>query len=188
MQIGQMTLKTARFMAVLAFVVMPIQALAQASSVDVPGLISGLKSESTGPVVRSMASSGGIPLDPTSQIPAAFDFPTVQVQVGFDDNSLVLTAAGMIALRSVAAALQDPGLAGSRFQIGAHVIQDKSLNALPVSSRRAAAVVDHLTVFYGISKSKLIPVGYGNTKLVDQVNQTNPANERLELINIDALK
>ena len=59
---------------------------------------------------------------------------------------------------------------------------------MPVSARRAAVVAEHLAVFYGISSDRLVPVGYGNTKPLDVMVPDSPANERIEFINVDALR
>lgn len=171
-----------------ALTAVPVFASAQTVLPSVDSIVSALAPDSTGPMVRSMSQAGTIPMAPTTQIPAGFDFAHLDVQVEFDKGSHVLTTSGMTALRTLAAALLDPRLAKSKFQVAAHVTPLSGGNALPVSSRRASAVVEHLVTFYGIPADKLVPVGYGNAKLLDVATPANPANERIELINIDALQ
>lgn len=149
-------------------------------------LVTALTPAATGPIVRSMSQSGNIPFQPDQFIPDGFDFPAYSVQVEFDGGHM-LTSNGMNTLRSLAAALMDTRLNGAKLQVGVHVPQNNGLDAMPVSSRRAAVVVEHLTTFYGLPESSLVPFGYGNTKLLDQSNPSNPANERVELINVSAL-
>lgn len=152
----------------------------------VDSIVATLQPEAAGPLVRSMASAGALPVTAEQPIPAGFDFPAVSIQVGFDPGSHVLTADGMTALRTVAAALLDDSLAGARLQVGAHVVQGSGLDAMPVSARRAAAVAEHLTVFYGIPADRLVPLGYGNSKPLDAFAPANPANERIDFVNVTA--
>jgi len=151
-------------------------------------IVAVLRPDAAGPVVRSIAGSGAIPFAADQPIPAGLDFPAFSFGIGFDPGSHILTTEGMTALRTIAAALGDDALAGSRFQVGAHVVQGSGLNALPVSARRAAVVAEHLTVFYGIPAGRLVPVGYSNGKPLDALAPASPANERIEFINIDALR
>lgn len=164
------------------------EAAAQTVLPAVDSIVAALAPESAGPMVRSIAGAGALPFTGEQPIPAGFDFPAFSFQVGFDTGSHVLTTEGMTALRSIAAALLDGELAGSRFQVGAHVVQGSGLNAMPVSARRAAVVAEHLTVFYGIPADRLVPVGYGNTKPLDVMAPDSGANERIEFINIDVLR
>lgn len=161
-------------------------ARAQTVTPPVETLVTALTPAATGPIVRSMSQSGNIPFQPDQFIPDGFDFPAYSVQVEFDGGHM-LTANGMTTLRTLAAALMDPRLNGTRLQVGVHVSQNSGLDAMPVSSRRAAVVVEHLTTFYGLPEGSLVPFGYGNTKLLDQSNPSNPANDRVELINVSAL-
>lgn len=159
----------------------------QPAAPDLTAVIQSLTPEATGPVVRSMKSAGNMPFTSDQYIPDGFDFPAFSFDVGFSEGGHLLTTAGMTTLRTLATALNDPQLAGTRFQVGAHVPQNNGLDAMPVSSRRAATVVEHLVAFYGVSPDRLVPLGYGNTKLVDPTTPGNPANERIELINVTSL-
>lgn len=163
---------------------------AQAQTVTAPPvetLVTALTPAATGPIVRSMSQAGNIPFQPNQFIPDGFDFPAYSVRVEFQGGSHLLTTDGMTTLRNLAAALMDPRLGGAMVQVGVHVPQNNGLDAMPISSRRAAVVVEHLTTFYGLPEASLVPFGYGNTKLLDQSNPSNPANERVELINVSAL-
>lgn len=164
------------------------QTTPQTAVPDLNAVIQSLTPEATGPVVRSMKSAGNMPFTADQYIPDGFDFPSFSFDVMFYDGGHMLTTSGMTTLRTLATALNDPQLSGTRFQVGAHVPQNNGLDAMPVSSRRAAIVVEHLVAFYGVAPDRLIPLGYGNTKLVDPMTPTNPANERIELINVTSLK
>lgn len=152
----------------------------------VESIVAALQPEAAGPLVRSLAGAGALPVTAEQLIPAGFDFPAFSFQVGFDPGSHVLTADGITALRAIAASLLDESLAGARFQVGAHVVQGSGLDAMPVSARRAAAVAEHLTVFYGIPAERLVPLGYGNTKPLDAFAPANPVNERIDFVNVTA--
>ncbi len=159
-----------------------------AAAPDFAAVVQSLTPEATGPVVRSMSSSGNMPFTANQYIPDGFDFPSFSFEVAFAESGHLLTSAGMTTLRTLAAALNDPQLKGTRFQVGAHVPQNNGLDAMPMSSRRANIVVEHLVTYYGVSPERLIPLGYGNTKLADPTTPLNPANERIELINVTSLK
>lgn len=167
---------------------LPAALSAQTPLPSVDSIVAALAPEATGPMVRSMSQSGALPMAATTQIPLGFDFAALNLQVEFDRDSHMLTTAGMTTLRTVAAALRDPRLAGSRFQVAGHTVPGAADAALTLSSRRATVVVEHLVTFYDIPRDRLVPVGYGTAKLVDAATPSNPANERIELINIDALQ
>lgn len=166
----------------------------QAQTAQAPGavppvetMVTALTPASAGPIVRSMSQSGNLPFQANQYIPDGFDFPAYSFQIEFSEDGHLLTSDGMTALRGLAAALSDPRLQSATVQVGVHVANNNGLGAMPVSSRRAQAVVEHLVTFYGLPAERLVPFGYGNSKLLDQANPANPANERVELINVTAL-
>lgn len=177
---------TAAFFSILMFGASFVQpASAQVATVQFDQAISALQPEATGNMVRSMSQSGTISMRGDQQIPDAFDFARLDAQVGFDSGSHILNASGMVTLRTIAEAMNSAPLAGSRYQIGAHVTSVDAVSAMPLSSRRAQAVLTHLVTYYGISPDRLENVGYGNS----QPYATNPAlSERISIINIDALQ
>lgn len=172
--------------ALLSLCLLADAARAQTLLPSVDSIVATLQPEAAGPLVRSMASAGALPMTAEQPIPAGFDFPAVSIPVGFDPGSHILTTDGMTALRTIAAALRDDSLGGARIQVGAHVVQGSGLDAMPVSARRAAAVVEHLTVFYGIPADRLVPLGYGNTKPLDAFAPAGAANERIDFVNVTA--
>ena len=151
-------------------------------------IVAALSPAAAGPFVTQLGQAGQLAaLQPSQPILAGYDFPAYSFTVEFDAGGSMLTTNGMTVLRAVAAALNDPALANSMFQVGAHVVQAGSTNAMPISNRRARVVVEHLTTFYGIPPHRLVPVGYGNGKLADMANPSSPANERIEFVNVDAM-
>lgn len=152
-------------------------------------IVASLSPAAAGPLVTQLGQAGQLAaLQPSQPILIGYDFPAFSFSIEFDAGGSMLTTNGMTVLRAVAAALNDPALANSTFQVGAHVVQAGSINSMPISSRRARVVVEHLTTFYGIPPHRLVPVGYGNGKLVDMANPSSPANERIEFVNVDAMK
>ncbi len=152
-------------------------------------IVASLSPAAAGPLVTQLGQAGQLAaLQPSQPILPGYDFPAYSFSVEFDSGGSMLTTNGMTVLRAVAAALNDPTLANSMFQVGAHVVQAGATNAMPISSRRARVVAEHLTTFYGVPPHRLIPVGYGNGKLADMANPSSPANERIEFVNIDAMK
>lgn len=164
------------------FLAVPVQA--QMSTVQFQQAISALEPEATGSMVRSMSQSGTIAMRGDQQIPDSLDFARLDAQVGFDDGSHVLNVAGMTTLRTIAEAINSEPLAGSRFQVGGHIGSVEAQAGMPLSSRRAQAVLTHLVTYYGIAPDRLESVGYGNTQ-----PHLNPAmNDRISIVNIDALQ
>ncbi len=151
-------------------------------------MIGALEPERTGPTVRALKTQNALHVQANQQLPAAYDFPSVNLNVAFDGNSHLLTAEGMRTLRTVAVALKDPKMRGQSFQVAAHVFIEGSGGAqFPLPARRAQSVVDHLVAFYGLQRANLTPVGYGATKPVNVSDPYSPANTRIEFINLSGL-
>jgi len=156
-----------------------------AQGVSADQLTKVLGRSNAGPMVKAMLSQNALNLNAGQQIPAAFDFPASSLQVAFTENSALLTVEGMKSLREVALAIGHERLQGDRFQVAAHFVSSNDPNsALRLSAKRAQAVVEHLATFYGIDRARLIPVGYGASKPIDQANFASPLNTRIELINV----
>lgn len=144
-----------------------------------------LSADAAGPVVTTLASQDALVFDTAAPIPTAFDLPSIDVSIAFDGNSHLLTAEGMTALRSVAMALNDARLADQTFQVASHlVLPDDPNSAQRVSNRRAQIVAEHLSVYYDLSSSRLIPVGYGAGSLREPGIPNSPLNTRIQFINV----
>lgn len=168
--------------------IMVICGSASAQGLDPTIVVRQLAPGNEGPMVRTLKKQNALTLQRDQPIPASFDFAALDVPVEFDGDSHLLTANGMIALRSVATALADPGLADQVFQVGAHVsLVNDAGRSVQLSALRANTVVEHLTVFYDIPGSRLVPVGYGASKPLNPAAATSPENTRIEFINISGL-
>lgn len=139
-----------------------------------------------GPTTRSVNNPATAMLSADQFIPPNYDLPAHTIYVQFEPGGHMIAYEGMSALRSIAAAMLDPDLGDFTFQVGAHM--PAANDALPISSRRAQIVVDHLVTFYGIPKENLIPMGYGNMKLANPTAPADALNERIEFINVTSLK
>lgn len=116
------------------------------------------------------------------------ELPRISLSIDFEYDTHRLTEDGLLALRVLAAALSDPRLAGMRFQIATHTDgRADDVTKLRLSQRRAQAVADHLHAFYGIPRERMIPVGYGRSRLADPSNPESAANRRVEIVNLAPL-
>jgi len=167
----------------LAAIMLPAMVFAQAF--DPIAMISALESEKTGPTVRALKEQNALNIDYYRPLPAAFDFASVDLNVAFDGNTHILTATGMKTLRTMAVAMKDRRLDGLTFQVAGHVfIENNGTIQHRLSTQRAQAVVEHLVVFYGIARERLIPVGYGAIKPKNAAAPFSPENTRIEFINL----
>lgn len=158
-------------------------ALAQSFEPDL--LVEPLGPGNSGPVVQSLRQQNALAVQAAQQIPSGLDFPSARVVIEFDGDSFLLTANGMLALRSVALALKDQRLKGQRFQVAGHFVSlSDPASAQRISSQRAQTVVEHLVAYYQIPHGQLVPVGYGAAKLADAQNYSAPINTSIEFINL----
>ncbi|WP_420862024.1 OmpA family protein [Algirhabdus cladophorae] len=151
-------------------------------------IINQLVAKNAGPTVRSMSSVAKRGINIQGPLPATIDLPAVNLTVNFDLDSTKLTTDGMIALRSLAKALLDPRLSNNTFQVVGHTDGrgDAAYNQ-KLSEERARVVVNHLTTFYEVPSTQVIPIGYGFSKPMDPANVMNPLNRRVEIINLAPL-
>lgn len=156
-----------------------------AQQIDTAATTNQLLASNAGPTVATLASQNALNISPANQIPAAFDFPAASVQVAFDGNTHILTAEGMYTLRALAVVMQDNRLSGDVFQVASHsAASSDPVGANRLTALRAQAVVEHLVSYYGISPTRLVPVGYGGVKPFDASNPASPLNDRIEIINV----
>lgn len=165
--------------------VQPARAQDPASTVE--SIVSALSSEAAGEMVRTLKAGNALNLKAAEPIPSAFQFPSYATSVDFEEDSTILSTKGMATLRTVAAALTDERLAGATFQVAAHVEVTSGGDMQALSTKRAAVVSAHLATFYGIEQDRLVPVGYGATKLLDPSAPQSSQNDRIEIVNVEDL-
>ena len=162
-----------------------IGASAASQVLDSTSISNQLSPDAAGPVVQALSSQGALVFDRAGPIPTAFDLPSVDVSVTFDGDTHILTVEGMTALRSVAVAMQENTLTEQVFQVAGHVVLPSDPgSATRLATRRAQVVAEHLSVYYGIPPTQLIPVGYGASSLRDPSVPSSPLNTRIQFINV----
>ncbi len=119
-------------------------------------------------------------LAPTRGIRPAMDLPAVT----FRFNSYALTEQAKRQLDEVGDALSRPAFANSQFEIAGHTdaVGSEAYNQV-LSERRARAVTDYLVEKFGIPRSRLKPVGWGETQLKPGIDPEDGANRRVEIVN-----
>ena len=171
----------------LLFFMAPFSTWAQ--DLPVEPIIDNLLPERTGPVVQGASEALVRGIQRNKPIPEFIDLPKTQLVVPFEGQTHRLTEPGMRALRSIGSALKDPRLVGSTFQIGSHVyVQGDNSASQTLATRRANAIVEHLSVFYGFESGTLVAVGYGATSPFDISQAAHPMNQRIEIVNLSPLE
>ncbi len=151
---------------------------------------------------RAQGSVPGMGLSPTAAMPAMPATPSFPVgtiastqplggprsydlYVTFPSGSAQLSYEARLKLRSLARALSDARLAGSRIRIAGHTdARGSDRMNMDLSLRRAEAVRRHLWLEYGIDASRLETVGFGERRLKDPSRPAAQINRRVEIINL----
>ncbi len=125
------------------------------------------------------------PVAPAQQAAA----PSIDLTVQFESGSAELTVDAMRTLDELGRALSSEALAAFRFRIEGHTDTTGSRSTnMGLSQARAARVAEYLQSRFGVSNSRLDPVGRGQEALrVQTPDQTpEPRNRRVQVINIGA--
>jgi outer membrane protein OmpA-like peptidoglycan-associated protein len=115
--------------------------------------------------------------------------PKIDLEINFDYNSADISKASMQAVQELGKALSDPNLKGSTFVVAGHTDamgSDEYNQGL--SERRADTIKRFLTEKFGINGSDLVTVGYGESKPKDPSAPMDPANRRVQVVNMEASK
>jgi len=112
--------------------------------------------------------------------------PKIDLEIQFDYNSADIRQSSVPEVQELGKALSDANLRGSTFVIAGHTdaIGTEVYNQ-ELSERRAEAIKRYLTEKYGINGSDLVTVGYGKSKPKDANAPTDPANRRVQVVNMD---
>jgi outer membrane protein OmpA-like peptidoglycan-associated protein len=116
---------------------------------------------------------------------AASTKPNIDLEIQFDYNSAEISTASMPSVQALGRALSNPNLKGSTFVVAGHTdaVGGEAYNQ-DLSERRADAIKRTLTEKYGISGTDLVTVGYGKSKPKDATAPTDPANRRVQVVNM----
>ena len=112
--------------------------------------------------------------------------PNIDLDIQFDYNSAQIRKASMPAADELGKALSNPSLKGSTFVVAGHTdaIGSEAYNQ-DLSERRADTIKRFLTDKYGINGTDLVTVGYGKDKPKDPNAPMDPANRRVQVVNMD---
>lgn len=111
--------------------------------------------------------------------------PKIDLEIQFEYNSAEITANSMPSVQALGKALSNPNLKGSTFVVAGHTdsIGSEGYNQ-DLSERRADTIKKYLTDKYGIAGTDLVTVGYGESKPKDANAPADPANRRVQVVNM----
>ena len=110
------------------------------------------------------------------------DVPKVDLDIAFKRGEASLLPEGEKQLNALAVALNDKRLSGQSFVIAGHTDTEGSADYNDrLSCERALSARKYLKAKFGISEERLIPMGFGFTRLKDAVDKLSPANRRVEI-------
>jgi outer membrane protein OmpA-like peptidoglycan-associated protein len=113
--------------------------------------------------------------------------PKIDLEIHFDYNSADISKDSMPSVQELGKALSNASLKGSTFVVAGHTdaTGGEEYNQ-GLSERRADTIKRYLTEKYGINGSDLVTVGYGKTKPKDANAPMDPANRRVQVVNMEA--
>jgi outer membrane protein OmpA-like peptidoglycan-associated protein len=113
--------------------------------------------------------------------------PKIDLEIHFDYNSADISKDSMPSVQELGKALSNASLKGSTFVVAGHTdaTGGEEYNQ-GLSERRADTIKRYLTEKYGINGSDLVTVGYGKTKPKDASAPMDPANRRVQVVNMEA--
>jgi outer membrane protein OmpA-like peptidoglycan-associated protein len=111
--------------------------------------------------------------------------PKIDLEIQFDYNSADISRNSMPAVQELGKALSNSSLRGSTFVVAGHTdaVGGETYNQ-DLSERRADTIKRYLTEKYGINGADLVTVGYGKTKPKDVNAPMDPANRRVQVVNM----
>ena len=111
--------------------------------------------------------------------------PNIDLEITFDYNSADISARSQQAVQALGKALSSDELKGATFVVAGHTdgVGGEAYNQ-DLSERRADSIKRYLTAKYGIAGADLVTVGYGKSKPKDAANPLDPANRRVQVVNM----
>jgi outer membrane protein OmpA-like peptidoglycan-associated protein len=115
----------------------------------------------------------------------AKDKPNIDLEITFDYNSADISAKSQPAVQALGKALSSADLKGSTFIVAGHTdaVGGETYNQ-DLSERRADSIKRYLVDKFGIAGTDLVTVGYGKTKPKDPNAPMDPANRRVQVVNM----
>jgi outer membrane protein OmpA-like peptidoglycan-associated protein len=111
--------------------------------------------------------------------------PKIDLEIQFDYNSADISRNSMPEVRELGKALSNASMRGSTFVVAGHTdsVGSEAYNQ-HLSERRADTIKRYLTEKYGINGADLVTVGYGESKPKDPNAPMDPANRRVQVVNM----
>lgn len=111
--------------------------------------------------------------------------PNIDLEITFEYNSADISAKAQPAVQALGKALSNEDLKGSTFVVAGHTdsVGGEGYNQ-DLSERRADAIKRVLVEKYGIAGTDLVTVGYGKSKPKDANAPMDPANRRVQVVNM----
>ena len=110
------------------------------------------------------------------------DVPKVDLDIAFKRGEASLLPEGEKQLNALAIALNDKRLAGYSFVVAGHTDAEGSADYNDrLSCERALSARRYLKTKFGISDERLIPMGFGFTRLKDTADKFSQVNRRVEI-------
>jgi outer membrane protein OmpA-like peptidoglycan-associated protein len=115
----------------------------------------------------------------------AKDKPNIDLEITFDYNSANISTKATPAVQALGKALSSDELKGSTFVVAGHTdaIGGETYNQ-DLSERRADSIKRYLVDKFGIAGTDLVTVGYGKSKPKDPAKPMDPANRRVQVVNM----
>jgi outer membrane protein OmpA-like peptidoglycan-associated protein len=115
----------------------------------------------------------------------AADKPNIDLEITFDYNSADISTTSLHSVEALGRALSDPNLKGSTFVVAGHTdaAGGESYNQ-DLSERRADSIKRYLVDKFKITGTDLVTVGYGKSKPKDPNAPMDPANRRVQVVNM----
>jgi outer membrane protein OmpA-like peptidoglycan-associated protein len=115
----------------------------------------------------------------------AAEKPKIDLEITFDYNSADISTSSLPSVQALGKALSDPNIRGSTFVVAGHTdaAGGEGYNQ-DLSERRADSIKRYLVDKFGIASNDLVTVGYGKTKLKDLNAPMDPANRRVQVVNL----
>jgi outer membrane protein OmpA-like peptidoglycan-associated protein len=111
--------------------------------------------------------------------------PNIDLEITFEYNSAEISVPSLDSVQALGKALSNPNLRGSTFVVAGHTdaAGTEGYNQ-DLSERRADAIKHYLVEKFGIPSADLVAVGYGKTKPKDPNAPMDPANRRVQVVNM----
>ncbi len=113
------------------------------------------------------------------------DKPNIDLEITFDYNSANISGKAQPAVEALGKALSNADLKGSTFLVAGHTdaVGSHAFNQ-DLSERRADAIKKYLVDKFGIAGADLVTVGYGESQLKKPDVPNDPANRRVQVVNM----